>query len=253
MKKVVSILVKLLIFLTLSVVVFLYGSYYYGLHPVKEYLVPSQTQYKQEIKEVLWASYSGGAQIEQDRTSPIEFIIEFIGLSLSNDIGPWYERIGAAQYINSFAVRSELLDKSKEEKFDWHLANIAGSIWISKNFTIDESMATVLDDEYFGLWPDKGIKRASRNYYGVDSDSLTIDQVVRLIATLRNPSKTQPHCFIFQGEKGEVKRIVSRLKENWPDKYKDYVYQEPPLADRNFPKCKFSSKRHRVSAFARNA
>jgi len=235
--KVLTNILKIIFILVAVSVIFLYGTYYYGLYPVKKYLVSSDKIYSHAIQEIVWVANSGVGEIQQLRVSPAKLILNIPKVIMSSTHSD--SVFGGSYLINSFTARNLLIGKQSEKQFDWHLSNMAASIWLSQKFSIEQSISTSLENAYFGDWPNIGLENASQFYYGVTSDSLNTHQIIRLIATLRMPSRTKPHCFKFEvNNRNEVTKMVSRLKENWPEKYRNYEYQEPPLADKLFPKCK---------------
>lgn len=74
-----------------------------------------------------------------------------------------------------------------EFQLDWLFA----SIWISKHWTAQDVVNTLLAESYFGL-ENHGLQSAATTYFGVDPEELTNEEMVFLSGMTRRPAATNP-------------------------------------------------------------
>jgi len=219
--------IKVILLLISFVLLFIYGCYFYGLSKVEPYLIKSDHYYSTEINESVWVSFGGGESIEQIEISPLEYIFKLI-------IRP--SKFHASIRINSQAVRAQIYKHEVKNSIN-HISNISGTIWMSKNFQIKDAISIFLDNANYGN-DVYGLEAASKFYFDKNPSQLNTNQLISVLIILRGPSYFRIECPKLKDRRLKYAKIIEkRLKANWPDKYADYQYEEPILADRDFPEC----------------
>jgi membrane peptidoglycan carboxypeptidase len=74
-----------------------------------------------------------------------------------------------------------------------HAAEIAKTVTISRSWSLQQTVDTILAKSYFGR-DAYGLEAASRAYYGLPAVRLNAEQSLTLIALMRSPSYYDPAC-----------------------------------------------------------
>lgn len=70
---------------------------------------------------------------------------------------------------------------------------MAAAIWVSKHWTAEEAMRTVLAGSYFGHGF-YGLSHAAQGYFGLPTEELSVGEAAVLAGLLRSPSRYDPWC-----------------------------------------------------------
>ena len=76
---------------------------------------------------------------------------------------------------------------------DWHLSNASAVIWISRNWTADEAVSTVLLESYFGHGF-HGVEAAAQGYFETELSKISEEQVLFLLVIREVTSRYEPWC-----------------------------------------------------------
>lgn len=139
-------------------------------------------------KRTYWRFLGGEHPAEISPRSPHGFIIDFFWPASDLET----HRFWRADYrLLSEAAR--LVMFREEFSGDWHLSNAAASIWISRNWTADEALSTVLLESYYGHGF-HGVADAAKGYFGAELPDLTDAQLLSLLVIRAAPTKYEPWC-----------------------------------------------------------
>ena len=151
--------------------------------PLSELSIPKS------VSQTYWRYLGGVGEPKIEPKNPYEFLSDFFILVTSDD----YEFGWTAEYdLLSLAARTVMF----REKFsgDWHLSNASALIWISRNWTADEAIATVLQNDYFGHGF-RGIDSAAAGYFGKPLERSSEAEIVYLLVITPAPTRRNPWCY----------------------------------------------------------
>ena len=205
------------------------------LHQLPEIQGPTTAVFSNRVQRLFWISEFGGDPLEMKPISLWKMIVEVV----VREIIQKNKAIPAHQQAASVAGKQMILKVPREAyrriqfQLDWTFA----SIWISRNWTAEETVNTLLEESNFGSGS-PGIKNAARWYFETDLDSLTNEEVIflaaisrapmmynpwknperskaRFLYCLRNVNKTGEYPVTLEPELG-LKRLAKRYQENTP-------------------------------------
>jgi len=82
----------------------------------------------------------------------------------------------------------------------WHLSNASAFIFVSRNWTVDQSISQILKSSYFGHGT-YGLNKAANLYFGGSATNLTENQLFALFHLTTAPSRFDLWCFPARHEK----------------------------------------------------
>lgn len=145
---------------------------------------PTTAVFSKRVQRLFWISEFGSEPLEMKPLSFWKMVIE---------IAKPENRVPAHQQAASLAGKQMILKVPREGyrdiefQLDWAFA----SIWISRNWTAEETVNTLLEERNFGsIHP--GIDNAARWYFETDLDSLTNEEVIFLASIFRSPMTYNP-------------------------------------------------------------
>ena len=164
--------------------------YLSGLRNVPDDRLPlHDPQLSASTKSTYWRFLGGDGPPEIIPRSPYGFTIDFFWPAPDLES----HRMSSADYrLLGEAARSVMF--RQKSSGGWHLANAAAVIWISRNWTADEALSTVLLDSYFGHGF-FGIEAASRGYLDTALSEISETQVLYLLVIRAAPSRYDPWCY----------------------------------------------------------
>jgi hypothetical protein len=203
-----------------------------GLSRLPELKGPTVAVFPYRVQRIFWISEFGTGSFKM---RPISFWKMIYDVAKSNHRLPAYQQ--AASVAGKKMIQKIPRDGYRNIRFqlDWAFA----SIWISKYWTAEETVNTILEESDFGS-DHPGINNAAVWYFGTALDSLTNEEVVFLSSIVRapmmynpwrNPERVQKrfsHCLGKVDETGEyqvtldpelgLKRLSKRTlyRENAP-------------------------------------
>jgi Transglycosylase len=184
-----GIVLTLLFLIAVGVLVVPQYLYLSGLKDVPEDLRPlHDPQLTTSTKQAYWRFLGGEDAPEIARKSPHGFIIDFFWPAPDLES----RRIWSADY-RLLGEAARLVMFRQKFSGDWHLSNAAAAIWISRNWTTDEVLSTVLLESYFGHGF-YGIRAAAQGYLDTELSQISEEQVVYLLVIRAATSRYDPWC-----------------------------------------------------------
>lgn len=178
-------------------VVGMLGLYARGLHLAPDDLAPARTQAPAHIR-ALWLSAEAQGVETLPKHDPITLLPRWYF-----DTTAWMEQRPDARGPR---WRAEVLLGTTSRHVAWrghgsaslrsmnrHLAEAAVRIHISRNWTLDEAVNTLLVEAEYGRGA-IGIDAAAQAYFGVPAAQLRDDEALALIALLKGPSWYRFDC-----------------------------------------------------------
>jgi hypothetical protein len=106
----------------------------------------------------------------------------------------------------------------RQRTLGWKIREQVTAIWISRNWTADQALRTVLAENYLGNGC-RGFEEASRGYFGCLPNQLTINEAALLAGMLRSPLGNDPWRHPVDAKK-RMKYVLSKLaSKHGPDPY----------------------------------
>jgi hypothetical protein len=92
-----------------------------------------------------------------------------------------------------YAARRLLLreDQKVEDRMLWTIRQATAAIWVSRNWTADQAVRTILAESYYGNGC-YGLDEASRGFFGCLPNELNLDEIALLVGLLQSPSADNP-------------------------------------------------------------
>jgi hypothetical protein len=147
---------------------------------------PTAIKYQDRIQKIFWDVEFGGDSMT---IHPMPFWKWFWGFGKSvytqGSDNPSFK--AASDAGRAMLFRKEYSKRHLEFQLDWLFA----SIWISKNWTAQDVVNTILAEAYFG-YDIHGLNQAARAYFGVKPDELSNEEMVFLSGLTRRPAATNP-------------------------------------------------------------
>ena len=168
------------------------GLYFYGLQSVPDDRQPIITRdIPTPVIDAYWQFLGGTGSAAVSRYGPHGFWAEMIFLLMTYDSGT---RPNAKYQLLSEAARSVMLRRPRySHPKNWHLGNASAFIWISRHWSAEDAVSTVLLDGFFGHGF-FGAQDASIGYFGKPLADLSEAQLVHLFIILRAPSRLDLWC-----------------------------------------------------------
>ena len=166
--------------------------YFTGLKDVPSGRQPlAQIEIPESVSRAYWRYLQGDGDPRFSPKNPYGFLIDFFVEARSMEANGH----ASAEYaLLSDATRSLMFrEKFDGKSGDWHLSNMAALIWISRNWSAQEAIRTVLQDTYFGN-DFRGIDTAARGYFGISLEEMTDVQVAYLLVIRAAPNHYDPWC-----------------------------------------------------------
>lgn len=120
-----------------------------------------------------------------------------------NPITVWWAIFRSSDAQTSSPAQTRLLGQAsrllnsrrKKPSSQWrhHAAGIAGMVIVSRHWSRDQVLDTLLDQSWFGR-DAKGIESAAVAYYGVPAAELRPEESLALVTLMRGPSYYDPSC-----------------------------------------------------------
>ena len=166
--------------------------YFYlkGLDDVPDDRSPhSELTIPPNVSQMYWRYLGGQGEPKIEPKNPYEFLFDFFVLVTTDDSD---YRWTAEYTLLSWAARSVMF----RGKFsgDWHLSNASALIWISRNWAVDETIRTVLQDEYFGHGI-RNIETAAYGNFGKSLVRLSDAEIIYLLVITPAPTRRNPWCY----------------------------------------------------------
>ena len=185
--RLLSVLAAVSLVVSLSVPQYLYIKGLRGVpadrDPLDELSIPKT------VAQSYWRYLGGEGKPYTEPKNPYEFLFDFFVLVVNEDA---HLRQTAEYTLLSQAARSLMF--RGEPSGDWHLSNASALIWISRNWSVDESISTILTDQYFGHGF-RGIDAAAHGYFGTSLEDLSQAETVYLLVVSLAPTRLSPWCY----------------------------------------------------------
>lgn len=180
--------------------------YWYGLRALPQDTSPSTIIYPPVVLETTWISFGGIGPLQMTRLSPWNWIMT---LSERDPRAGFPESI----LLSSFASRKLLNRKPYSNKTDppWQLSYISATIWVSRHWTADQAVSTILSESYFGHGF-HGFNQASLGYFGKQSVGLSVTSVAVIIALLKSPTMYDPWCSRDRSQ-SEARSLIEQMQK----------------------------------------
>ncbi|RZA27531.1 MAG: hypothetical protein EOP02_10070 [Proteobacteria bacterium] len=177
-------MVASLLLLCLVMAGLLYGFYLYGAWGISAVPEPSTYRAPIEIRRQFIALEATGVD-SLPGLNPLTYWVTFC--CASNQVTAQHELrlLGMA----AGSGPPHLLHGS----FQRHAARIAGSVMVSRSWSLQQVIDTVLANAYFGRGT-HGIEAAARTYYGLPANRLDAEQSLALVAIIKGPEFYHPDC-----------------------------------------------------------
>ncbi|MDJ0911318.1 MAG: transglycosylase domain-containing protein [Woeseiaceae bacterium] len=151
--------------------------------PLDEVTIPKT------VSQSYWRYLGGQGKPYTEPKNPYEFLFDFFVLAMNEDT---HHRPTAEYSLLSQAARSVMF--REKPSANWHLSNASALIWISRNWSVDKSISTVLADQYFGHGF-RGIGAAAHGYFGTSLEDLSEAETVYLLVMSISPTWLSPWCY----------------------------------------------------------
>lgn len=202
--------------LLLLVVVLCFGVYAWGARFVPDDIPASSYRTPDSIREQYLAVEADGAT-GMRKLDPVTFWIDFFVSTRQFPERPSPEKILLHQ-----AVRVAQFKHSRARtQGHRHLASIALAVKVSRQWTRDQAVDTILAESWFSAdrsWKDViGIETAAEFYFGVPLAELQPQESLALIALLKGPSWFDPFCNpeLFEKRYAHVAGKLGKTGSEW--------------------------------------
>lgn len=172
-------------------VVGMLGLYAYGLHLAPDDLAPARTQAPAHIR-TLWLRAEAQGVTRLPKHDPVTLLPRWYfdttaRMEQGPDAGGPRWRAEALLGATSRHVAWRGQGSAPLRGMDRHLAEAAVRIHISRNWTLDDAVDTMLVEAEYGR-DAIGIDAAAQAYFGARAEDLRDDEALALIALLKSPS-----------------------------------------------------------------
>lgn len=166
--------------------------YFYGLQSVPEDRQPLMSRnIPTPVVGTYWRFLGGTGSATVSKHSPHGFWAERIYLLMTYDSRT---QPNAEYQLLSEAARVIMFRQSPDSHpKNWHLRNASAFIWVSRHWSAEDAVSTVLLDGFFGHGF-FGAEDASIGYFGKPLADLSETQLVHLFIILRAPSRLDLWC-----------------------------------------------------------
>lgn len=198
-----------------------YG-YFYGLKALPEDTMPTQQPYPEIALDALWVSMGGYGERIMKPLYPWHWLRAFSGESTLN-------AFPNSTTLSNSAARGLIFRKkqAKQKMSSWHLSYFSVSIWLSRHWTADEALSTILSETYFGNCK-YGIDQAAQGYFGKYLNELKPESIVILVALTKSPHAYNPWKYP-ERSKEETLRLINLIGTKNGNGFKsgeDYLLSE---------------------------
>ena len=138
------------------------------------------------VRAQFLAIETGGAT-RMRRLDPVTFWIEFARLANGREASP------EMRLLSSATRHAQFRDATRRSQGERHLASIAWTIDISRQWSFDQAVDTLLAESYFGR-DSVGIDAAAQAYFGTAANDLRPQESLALIVLMRGPSFYNLDC-----------------------------------------------------------
>jgi len=196
--------------LLLLVVALCFGVYAWGARFVPDKIPASSYRAPDSIRDQYLAVEADGAT-GMRKLNPVTFWIDFFMSTRQYPEPPPAEEI----LLHRAAWVAQFKHSRARTQGDRHLSSIAFAIKISRQWTRDQAVNTILADS--GFRKDvTGIEAAAEFYFGVPLAELQPQESLALIALLRGPSMFDPNCNRERFEH-RYAQLVEKLGKTGPE------------------------------------
>ncbi len=182
-----------LVVLALAVVcIFLtpWGLYWFGLQAISFSTNPSQWTAPRIAQTALWIDLENNEAQVIEVASPYTLVVAIGTAALTSNLV-----LPQGFNVASQVARALLFSRQLEinRAISWHLQQMSLSIWISRNWTADQALNTLLAESYFGHQA-QGLRAAAQIYFGRPLAELENEEIILLVSMLKGPSHYDPWC-----------------------------------------------------------
>jgi Transglycosylase len=145
---------------------------------------PSTAQFSGRIQSIYWHTVFGSVPMKME-PYPFWKVLINLPLTISNN-GKMPNSFNAASVVSKHVI----LARSPEQQtrsIDWHLNQLFAAIWVSKHWSAEDVVNTILESAYF-CHEFHGIEAASMGFYGHPANELTIEELIFRIRSGWPPS-----------------------------------------------------------------
>ncbi len=167
---------KIIITLSVIFIAVFELSYYYGTNSLPVDKSPIGQNYSEQLLDITWLTLDCNG--ERELTS-----IYFYNIFSKSNRSP--VNISAREILNRKR-------NSDRRNLIWQYQYFVASIWVSRNWTADDALNTLLNNANFGE-EIVGIENASRYFYNLDVKNLRVAEVVVLLTILKGPDFYDPY------------------------------------------------------------
>jgi hypothetical protein len=182
-------LLATLLVLAALVVGLCFGLHAMGASRLPDDLAPSRYRAPSELR-ALYLKVEVGDVADVPRLNPVSVW----GYWLWHFSGKQREPLGAQLRLLGHAGRRLVVRQSSPSSATrWHLTNLAASVHVSRHWSRDDMVDTVLAEAWFGRNA-KSIEQAAQVWYGRPIAALVREERLLLIALMKSPSYYDPAC-----------------------------------------------------------
>jgi hypothetical protein len=165
---------SLFIFIIVCFIIF-EGIYYWGTFKLPDDRNPTSKIYSEAILQISWLVLGG------------EKSCDMVSLCLFNI----FIKKNGSIAISSARVILSRTNPYWSSSFEWQYAFMTATVWVSRNWTADEAISTILSVADFGNGF-YGIEKAAKGYYNIKIKDLTIEEISVLVTLLRGSEFYDP-------------------------------------------------------------
>ncbi len=182
--------------------------YFHGLQSVPEDREPLMSRNTPTpVVDTYWRFLGGTGSATVSKHSPHGFWAEMIYLLITYDSGT---QPNAESQLLSETARVVMFRRPQNSRpKNWRLGEMSAFIWISRHWSAEEAVSTVLLDGFFGHGF-FGAEDASIGYFGKPLADLSETQLVHLFIILRAPSRLDLWCNLDKNREISGKHIAKQ-------------------------------------------
>lgn len=169
-----------------------WGMYFFGLQAIPHDTSPSHWTAPRIAQTALWIDLEGNEAEAMEAASPYTFVVAIGTAAMtSNYVLP------KGFNVANQAARTLFIHRQRETRrtttTQYQLQTAALAIWISRNWTAEQALSTLLAEGYLGrqVW---GLSSAAQTYFGRSLAELENEEVILLVSLLKSPSYYDPWC-----------------------------------------------------------
>jgi hypothetical protein len=218
-RKLIKVLLIAVLVLSTLVAATPWALYAYGLRVLPADSSPSREPSPNVVMQLQWLSLAKTTTMHMEPMSPWTWF-----KVVSNDPNAF----PAGHQVAGYAARLVLNRASPEigTKLKQHLQNAAVTTWISRTWTTEEAVRTILAESYFGHGF-HGLREATQGYFGRPPEGLSASEAAVVVTVSQSPSYLSPWCNP-ERSLDHAKRLLARIQ---PDaKFAPRLLPAPPGA-----------------------